>query len=324
MLYPLKFNPIFKEKVWGGNKIKRVLGQDYGNLENCGELWAISGVEGDQSIVENGFLKGNELNDLVEIYMGDLVGETVFEKFGNDFPLLIKFIDANEALSIQVHPNDELALKRHDGFGKNEMWYIIQAEKDAELISGFKNEMDQESYLKALNENRIKEVLNFEKANQGDVFDIPAGRVHAIGSGILLAEIQQTSDITYRIYDWDRKDDKGNTRELHTDLALQAIDFEKINNYKTIYNAEENQISPIISNQYFTTNIIKFDQPILKETLEFDSFIIYICNKGSFEVKSSEGSVTISTGETVLIPAEMKNFELIPKGKTEVLEVYIS
>jgi mannose-6-phosphate isomerase len=256
--------------------------------------------------------------------MGDLVGENIFEKFGNEFPLLIKFIDANEALSIQVHPDDTLAQKRHNSFGKNEMWYIIQADEGAELISGFKGAMNKESYLKALSENKIKEILNFESAIKGDVFDIPAGRIHAIGSGILLAEIQQTSDITYRIYDWDRKDEKGNSRELHTEQALDAIDFTKVDKYKTIYNCEKNQISPIISNQFFTTNILKFDQPILKETLDFDSFIIYICNEGCFEVKSNDGITLVNKGETILIPAEMKSFELIPKEYSEVLEVYIS
>ena len=324
MLYPLKFNPIFKEKVWGGNKIKSVLGQDFGKQLNCGELWAISGVEGDQSVVNNGFLKGNELNDLVEIYMADLVGESVFEKFGNEFPLLIKFIDAKDALSIQVHPNDILAEKRHGSFGKNEMWYILQADKGAELISGFKSKMNKESYLAAFNQNKIKEILNFEKVSKGDVFDIPAGRVHAIGGGILLAEIQQTSDITYRIYDWDRKDEKGISRELHTEQAIDAIDFSEIHNYKTQYNCKQNQISSIISNEYFTTNILKFDQSISKETLELDSFIIYICNEGKFDIKSSEGNTTVLKGETVLIPAEMNIFDLIPAENSEVLEVYIS
>ena len=225
-LYPLKFKNIFKDKIWGGQKINTILGKDYTPLSNCGEMWVVSGVEGNQSIVENGFLAENELNEVVEIYMGDLVGEEVYEKYGNEFPVLIKFIDANDFLSIQVHPDDNLAKKRHAGNGKTEMWYIVEASPEAELISGFSKKVDKETYLEHLQNKTLKEILNFERVKAGDVFYMPAGRVHAIGPGILLAEIQQTSDITYRIYDWDRLGVDGSLRELHTDLALDAIDFE--------------------------------------------------------------------------------------------------
>jgi len=196
-LYPLKFKPIFKDKIWGGEKIKTELGMDYGNLPNCGEVWVISGVDGNQTVVENGFLKDNELNELVEVYMGDLVGEKNFDKFGNEFPLLIKFIDANDWLSVQVHPDDALAAKRNIGQGKTEMWFTLGADKSTQLISGFNQEMDKETYLKHLNDGTLKDILNYEDVKKGDVFFIPAGRVHALGPGMLLAEIQQTSDTTY-------------------------------------------------------------------------------------------------------------------------------
>jgi len=224
-LYPLKFHPVFKDKLWGGDKIKTVLGLDYGNLPNCGEAWVISGYSDNVSVVQNGFLQGNDLNELISIYMGDLVGDSVYEQFGDEFPLLLKFIDAHDWLSIQVHPDDELAQKRQMPNGKTEMWYILQADKDAKLITGFKEKIDSETYLKYLIENKLPEILNYETVDAGDVFFLPAGRVHATGPGILLAEIQQSSDATYRIYDWDRIDDAGKKRELHTSDALDAIDY---------------------------------------------------------------------------------------------------
>ena len=234
-LYPLKFTPIYKDKIWGGNKIHDLLGLNYAPLPNCGEVWLLSSVAGEASIVSNGFLEGNEINELIEVYMGDLIGDQVYEKSGEGFPLLFKIIDANAALSVQVHPNDALAQRRHQCNGKTEMWYVMQADQGAKLISGFNRKMDRTSYLKHLNENSLKDVLNFENAQKGDVFYMPAGRVHAIGSGILLAEIQQTSDITYRIYDWDRKDANGMARDLHTELALDALDFTHHAKYRTDY-----------------------------------------------------------------------------------------
>lgn len=224
-LYPLKFNPILKDKIWGGSKLKTVLNKDFSPLPNAGESWEISGVEGDVSVVSNGFLEGNNLEELIEIYMGDLVGDHVYENFGIEFPLLIKFIDANDVLSIQVHPDDVLSKERHNAFGKTEMWYVIEADKGSELIVGFNQKVDKDTYIKKLEEGRLEEILNNEPVAKGSCFFIPAGRVHAIGKGILLAEIQQTSDVTYRIYDFNRTDDKGTPRELHTELAVDAIDY---------------------------------------------------------------------------------------------------
>jgi mannose-6-phosphate isomerase len=240
-LYPLIFHTQYKDKIWGGQKIKTVLGKDYGDLPNCGETWEISGVKGNVSVVKNGSLAGKSLVELIQTYKEKLVGKKVFEKSGDEFPLLIKFIDANDDLSIQVHPDDALGMKRHNSLGKTEMWYVFEADKGAKLNSGFNQEMDKETYLKHLNDKSLEKILNYEEVKIGDVFFLPAGRVHYIGKGICLAEIQQTSDITYRIYDFDRRDDKGNLRELHTDLALDAIDYKHYVDYKTKYAPKTNE-----------------------------------------------------------------------------------
>ncbi len=323
-LYPLKFIPLYKDKIWGGNKIKTILNKDFGDLPNCGESWEVSAVEGNISVVANGYLAGNNLQELAEIYMGDLLGDKIYEKFGVEFPLLIKFIDANDDLSIQVHPDDELSKKRHNAYGKTEMWYVLQADKGARLNSGFNQEVDQEKYLKFLEAKKLTEILNFEEVAPGDVFFIPAGRVHAIGSGILLTEIQQTSDVTYRIYDYDRKDEKGNTRELHTELALDAIDFSLQEKYKTGYEEKLNESSEIVSCKYFTTNVLHFDQTLEKDYNELDSFVIYICLDGNYKIEFENGSETGQKGETVLIPASLENVKLVPQtASVKLLEVYI-
>jgi len=322
-LYPLKFKPIFKDKLWGGQKIKTSLNMDFGELPNCGEVWVISGVDGNPSVVENGFFAGNELNELVEVFMGDLVGDKIYDQFGNEFPLLIKFIDANDWLSIQVHPDDNLAAKRGVGNGKTEMWYVIDAGDEAELISGFSQKTDTESYLEHLEKKTLKEILNFEKVKKGDVFYMPAGRVHAIGPGILLAEIQQTSDTTYRIYDWDRIDAAGMHRELHTEEALEAIDFSIPDEYKTKYKIVKNQTSPIIDSPKFTTNIIELDQVLKKDFEELDSFVIYISVGGKTFVKWEEDQILLKPGEAIIKPAILNDIELIPEISAKLLEVYI-
>ncbi|OFX32065.1 MAG: mannose-6-phosphate isomerase [Bacteroidetes bacterium GWA2_32_17] len=323
MLYPLKFKPIYKDKIWGGNKLKTILNKDFGALPNCGESWELSGVEGDVSVVANGFLEGNTLSEIIEIYMSDLLGEKVYEKFGIEFPLLIKFIDANDVLSIQVHPDDKLAVERHHAFGKTEMWYIIQADEGAELISGFNKTINKEIYLKHLEDKTLKNILNVEKVKSGNVFFIPAGRVHAIGSGILLAEIQQTSDVTYRIYDWDRLDAQGNSRELHTELALGAINFEHCKNPRENYKANKNVSSNVVECEYFTTNIIELDKPLQKDYNNIDSFVIYMCLEGNVSICYNEKIETLKIGETILIPAELKELTLQPIKNAKVLEVYI-
>lgn len=323
-LYPLKFKPIFKDKIWGGNKIKTSLGLDFGDLPNCGEVWAISGVEGNPTIIDNGFLAGNELNEIVEIYMGELVGDRVFDKFGNEFPLLIKFIDSNDWLSIQVHPDDELAAKRKIGMGKTEMWYMLDADENAQLISGFNKKLDKDEYLHKLENKSLKEIMNFEKVKKGDVFYIPAGRVHALGPGCLLAEIQQTSDTTYRIYDWDRIDASGMYRDLHTDLALDAIDFEFHKKYKSDYKVPHNGTEKLVESPYFTTRLINLDKPVLKNFLELDSFVIYIATEGQMNLKWEQGEIKLSKGEVVLIPANFDNLAINPYVDSSLLEVFIA
>lgn len=323
-LYPLKFTPIFKDKIWGGNKIKSILNKDFGHLPNCGESWELSGVEGNISVVSNGFLAGNTLEELIEIYMGDLVGEGIFETYGIEFPLLIKFIDANDDLSIQVHPDDEMSKERHNAFGKTEMWYVMQADQGSKLQSGFNQQVDQDKYLFKLEHNELTDILNFEEVAAGDVFFIPAGRVHAIGKGILLAEIQQTSDITYRIYDYDRRDNEGNPRELHTELALDAIDYTLSPEYKTRYESKLNESVELAKCKYFTTNVIDLNTIVEKDYNKLDSFVIYICLDGELQIETESGSETVQKGETILIPASIENVQLKPLSATvKLLEVYI-
>jgi len=324
MLYPLKFKPVFKDKIWGGQKIRTSLGIDFAPLPNCGEMWAMSGVPECQTLVANGFLEGNELNEILEIYMDELVGGKVYSQFGNEFPILIKFIDANDWLSIQVHPDDALAARRNIGRGKTEMWYILDADPGAELIAGFNRKMQPESYLQAMKDHRLREVLNVEKVNRGDLFFIPAGRVHALGPGILLTEIQQTSDTTYRIYDWDRVDDKGHARELHTDLALDAIDFKEVDSYKTNYRKAVNKTVSLADCPFFTTNLLVTDQDYHKDYSDLDSFVTYVCVEGKGSITADEHTVPLKPGEVALIPAVMEEAFIHPEGSLTLLEVYIA
>ena len=323
-LYPFKFTPQYLDKIWGGQKIKTHLGKDFGKLPNCGESWEISGVQDHVSVVSNGFLAGNNLEELIEIYMGELVGDRVYEKFGTEFPLLIKFIDANDDLSIQVHPNDELSKKRHQAFGKTEMWYVLQADQGAKLNLGFKEELSKEKYLEKFEAGQLMDILNFEEVNAGDVLFMPAGRVHAIGRGVLVAEIQQTSDVTYRIYDYDRKDSEGNGRELHTELALDAIDFTVPETYKTEYAEKKNEPVEVVTCNYFTTNVLELTDKLERDFHKLDSFVIYICLEGDYEIEYEGGVETATKGETVLVPAAIENYFIKPKGSSvKLLEVHI-
>lgn len=322
-LYPLKFKPVFREKIWGGKKLKEVLGMNCGDISKCGEAWVLSGVQQNETVVSDGFLAGNELNELVEIYMDDLVGEKVFEKHKNEFPILVKFIDANDYLSIQVHPDDDLAQKRGLGNGKTEMWYIISADEGAELISGFSKEVDKKAYLHHLQNKTLNEILNFEKVKPGDVFFMPAGRVHALGPGILMAEIQQTSDTTYRIYDYDRVDDNGNKRDLHTEEALDAIDFNVYDDYKSQYQKIKNKSVEIVNQPYFTTNIMDLNQPLVRNYEMLDSFVIFTCVQGQAGVKYHGGEVSIKMGECLLIPNEIMEVKIIPSSEIKILETFI-
>lgn len=319
-LYPLKFQPILKERIWGGNKLVKILNKK-SNLNTIGESWEITDVEGDSSLVVNGPLKGESLKNLQLKYGPDLIGEKNFEKFKNRFPLLIKFIDAKQDLSIQLHPNDELALNRHNSFGKTEMWYILQADDSGKLIVDFNQPMDKDMYLKHLNSKSLPEVLNFDKVKEGDTYFIDAGRVHAIGAGVMLVEIQQTSDVTYRLYDWDRVDSKGNSRDLHIDLALDAIDFNLPDNFRVKYDRIENVSNEMVACDYFTTNYIELTKKVEKRNTQ-DSFIIYVCVDGKVEIETDESTEFIKKGESILLPAALKHYYL-KSNNARILEVYV-
>lgn len=319
-LYPLKFQPLFKYRIWGGNKLKTQLNKKY-EEENIGESWEVSDVENDETLVLEGSLQGKTLKQLISTFKEDFVGNKVYEEFGTDFPLLIKFIDAKTPLSIQVHPSNELAKKRHNSFGKNEMWVVMDADDGAELIVGFDKEIDDRAYQKHISDDTILDVMHHEKVKKGDTFYIPTGRIHAIGAGVLLAEIQQTSNITYRIYDYKRIDVKtGTKRELHTELALDAIDFTYHKEFKTHYEKTPNVSNKLVHSPYFKTNFLTITKPIVKDYSNLDSFVIYMCISGVLEVVCNEKSYALSAGETILLPAIINNVTL-QTNKAEVLEV---
>lgn len=307
--------------MWGGEKLKSALNKEYSE-KNIGESWEISDVTESETVVASGALKGKTIRELISLYGAEFVGESVLERFGEEFPLLIKFIDAKTPLSIQVHPSDELARERHNSFGKNEMWYVMQADEGAELIVGFDKKVSKEIYKKSLEEGTILDVLHSEKVVSGDVFNIPTGRVHAIGAGVLLAEIQQTSDVTYRIYDYKRVDAKtGKERELHTELAIDAIDFSVEENYKTAYQLTENQSNTLVHTPYFKTNVIALEGSIRKDASNIDSFIIYMCVEGVSSFAYENETYELTKGSTILIPAAINYFEISGGGK--LLEVTI-
>lgn len=322
-LYPLKFQTIYKDKIWGGQKIKTVLNKDFGDLSNCGETWEISGVPGNVSVVKEGPFAGRDLASILSEYREQLVGEHVYAKYGDEFPLLVKFIDANDDLSIQVHPGDELARKRHNSFGKTEMWYIFQADEGAKLNVGFNRPMTKEQYLQYFNEGRLMDILNWVAVQDDDVVFIPAGRVHSIGKGCLLAEIQQSSDVTYRIYDFDRTDSQGNKRELHTELALDAIDFTYHEDYKTHYDDKKNAVVNLVQCEYFTTNKLHYDRSAERDHSGRDSFVIYVCMEGALNMAWENGNIFMKKGEAVLVPANIKKLRLEPEGEFKMLESYI-
>lgn len=321
-LYPIKFTPILQERIWGGDKLVEQFNKP-SEKKNLGESWEISGVKGNISVVSNGILKGEHLTDLIKTYRGDLVGEKVYKKFGTDFPILIKFIDAKTDLSIQLHPNDKLAKKRHNSFGKTEMWYVMQSDSNGKLIVGFNKKVSKEAYLKHVENKTLINILNVDKVSEGDVYFIPTGRIHAIGGGVMVAEIQQTSDITYRIYDWDRKDSQGNERELHTDLAVDALDYEIQSDYKTEYEKKLNQSSSVVNCKYFTTNIMAVNDKVKRNYNKVDSFVIYICVKGKVQITTTESSEELYIGETILIPAALKEVTIYADEYSELLEVYV-
>ena len=319
-LYPFKFQPILKDKIWGGQKLQHILNKPTSSIQ-AGESWEISDVEGDTSIVANGFLKGTSLKSLIETYTAELIGQKNYRQFGTKFPLLIKFIDAKSDLSVQLHPNDALAKARHNSFGKTEMWYVLQADPGSNLIVGFNQKMSKDLYLNHLEAKTLPSILNFDAVQTGDTYFIEVGRIHAIGAGILLAEIQQTSDITYRVYDWDRLDADGNERELHSDIALEAFDFQMLDNFRVNYNRDSSGSERLVSCPYFTTNVIKLKGAVSKEN-RYDSFMIYMCTEGNATLDVNGYLTELSMGETVLIPACIETFS-ISSNHAKLLEVYI-
>ena len=320
-MQPIKFNPLLVQTLWGGEKIIpfKHLNSD---LTQVGESWEISGVKGNETVVSEGEFKGKKLNELVDELKGKLVGEANYKRFGNDFPLLIKFIDARQELSIQVHPTDELAQKRGKLRGKTEMWYIMDSDENAKLRAGMKEKITPEQYKQMVENDTITEAIAEYKVKEGVCFFLPAGRIHSIGTGCFLAEIQQTSDVTYRIYDFKRKDKDGNYRELHTEEAAECIDYNVEPNYRTEYTPVKNEGVALVECPYFTTAVYDLNEPMTLDYSELDSFVILIGLKGSGEITDNEGNTTtLCEGETILIPATTSEVKVT--GNIKFLETYV-
>ena len=316
--YPLTFTPILKDRIWGGTKLKTYLNKPIVS-ETTGESWEISTVPGDISVVNNGVLQGKNINEIIDLYPEEILGKSVITRFGKQFPLLFKFIDAKEDLSIQLHPNDALAKERHNSFGKTEMWYVMQADESARLVVGFKNDSNQQEYLAHLENKNLIDLLNEYPVSKGDVFFLETGTIHAIGAGVVVAEIQQTSDVTYRIYDWDRVDANGNGRELHTELALDAINYQTTTS-KIDYKEVANKSTAVVDCPYFVTNIIALQETFIwKRTKQ--AFTVFMCTNGQFEMIVNGEILRYRMGDTILIPACMENLTL--RGKATLLEISI-
>lgn len=327
MLYPIRFTPLLKERIWGGKTLlanaKQGKAKKIDATQPYGESWELSAVKGDESVVANGFLKRNNIEEIIEVYMGNLIGDKIYEKYGLTFPLLIKSLDCHDVLSVQVHPDDELAAERHNSYGKTEMWYIVDAEPGAFIYIGFnRKDITREEYIAAINEGRLPELLNKVEVKPGDTFFIPAGTIHALGKGVVVLEIQQTSDVTYRVYDWERVDDNGNPRELHTALAVDAIDFASDKDKCIMrYEAKKNASTQMVKCDYFTTNIIELEGEAERELESIDSFVLYICAEGEADVCMGDNKEHLEPFDLVMIPAEADSVKLC--GNAKLLEVYI-
>ncbi len=316
----IKFEPLLKQTLWGGSKIIPFKHLD-AQLENVGESWEISGVSGNETIVANGQYKGMSLNQLVRELKGSLVGEENYQRFGDEFPLLIKFIDACQDLSIQVHPTDEIAHRQGKSRGKTEMWYTLESAPGAQLYNGLKQQITPEQYKEMVADDTITDALARYEVKEGDVFFIPAGRIHAIGAGCFVAEIQQTSDVTYRIYDFKRKDKNGNYRELHTQLASESIDYTVLDNYRTDYEPVKNEGTQVVTCPYFTTAVYDLDEPMTLDYSELDSFVILIAVKGGGQLISEGEEMSFQMGDTALLPATTKEVKV--EGTVKFLETYV-
>ena len=327
MLYPLLFEPIMREVVWGGSKLPAWKGLPVGETP-VGESWEVSAVTGASSVISNGQFVGKGINDITAQYGERVLGSAVVEKYGRQLPLLVKFIDAKRDLSIQVHPDDEMARRHHGKNGKTEMWYILDAEPGATLLAGFKERITPYEYNSRVNDGSICEVLARHEVKTGDVFYIPAGRVHAICGGILLVEVQQSSDVTYRIFDYNRKDLNGNLRPLHTELAAEAIDYEVQEDYRTNYLDEAEKAVPVIRSPYFDIRVMDIAGSFHRNMMKYDSFVISICLKGTVLVKvrgaKDYDPIELREGHSCLIPAEIADYDLVPvDGEAKVMETFI-
>ena len=320
-MQPIKFNPLLKSTIWGGDKIIPFKKLD-SKQENVGESWEISGVPDNETIVSDGPFKGRKLNDMVATLKDKLVGAANYKRFGDEFPLLIKFIDARQDLSIQVHPTDEIAKKQGKERGKTEMWYIINSDEGAKLFSGLKTQITPEQYKEMVENDTICDALAQYTVKEGDCFFLPAGRIHAIGTGCFLAEIQQTSDVTYRIYDYGRKDKDGNCRQLHTREAAECINYNIEKNYRTEYLPKKNEGVNLVNCPYFNTAVYDLDEPMTLDYSELDSFVILIGMKGEGRITDNEGNETsLKAGETILIPATTLSLKV--EGTIKFLETYV-
>ncbi|WP_224489158.1 type I phosphomannose isomerase catalytic subunit [Robertkochia flava] len=320
-LYPLRFSPVLKDYLWGGTRLKEILNKKV-STETAAESWELSGVEDSISVVQEGPLKGRSLQELIDIYKEEILGVHVLKQFGEEFPVLIKFIDAEKDLSVQLHPDEQLARQRHNAHGKTEMWYVMQARNQAELIIGFREDTNKEAFRRSLDGGRVLDLLHKEKVQPGDAFFIPPGKVHAIGAGILLCEIQQTSNITYRVYDYDRRDKEGKTRELHIDLAEDAIDYSCKHDFKIAYSRESNTTNALVKSPYFKVNFLNLDQTMEIDVSRRDSFHVYVCTEGEARLIWQEESYELKMGQTLLIPACIHRYRIETTG-AKILEVHL-
>lgn len=324
-LYPLLFEPNLHTIVWGGNQLEPYKGLEPSD-EPIGESWEVSAVPSSTSIIANGALKGKDLITVINENPDAILGTKVNEKYKGQLPLLVKFIDAKRDLSIQVHPNDEMAMREHGKMGKSEMWYVIQSTPDAHLYAGFKQEITPEEYQQRIADGTITEVLADHQVKAGDVFYLPAGRVHAICGGILLAEVQQSSDVTYRIFDYNRPGMDGKPRELHTELAAKALDYRVEDNYRTEYDESANKAVQIIDSPYFSVRVMEVSKPFHRNLLKYDSFIITMCIEGDCKiyVRSTGEEVLLKQGHSTLVPAAIADYDVIPlNGTTRILDAFI-
>jgi mannose-6-phosphate isomerase len=323
MLYPLKFQPILKERLWGGKRLAEKYHKTEDFLTPFGESWEISDLDDDISVVTNGFLAENDLRELLETYMGELVGDAVFEKNGLGFPLLIKLIEAQDDLSVQVHPDDDLAQQRYQQNGKTEIWFVVHAEKNAGIYVGFNKPVEKQEYIDAVKNKKIPSLLQYYPVNKGDLFFIPAGTVHALGKGVSVVEIQQPSDITYRIFDWNRVEASGRPRTLHLAEALEAIHFDEEKHFKIDYEEKFNSTTTLFRSEFFNVNTLVFDKPLQKNYANIDSFVVYHCVAGEVHLFGDNFHEVLTAGETALIPASILEVNLVPEGHSQLLEIYV-